>query len=227
MTERTVVVGASRGLGLALAQRFAALGDEVNAVARTPLAAHEGIRWLQCDVGDLADVQRLSDALRGRPITQLIFNVGVWEQRGFSDTSVDELASIVDTSLRAAVVLVRQLEGEIRQGGGLVVFIGSTCGLPNEGSSAVAYTASKFGIRGAAQALREVFRADGVRVTCLNIGSTATDVPLGESSTALAKYAGERIPVDDVVEMVQVLHRLSPAACVKEITMPAQFDRDV
>lgn len=63
-------------------------------------------------------------------------------------------------------------------------------------------------------------------MTVINLGSTATDVPLGLVLQALARYGGSRIPVDDVVQVVTTTLSLSAAACLKEIDMPAMADRD-
>jgi short-subunit dehydrogenase len=49
-------------------------------------------------------------------------------------------------------------------GNGKVVLIGSTSGLENEGARLVVYTATKFAMRGAAHALRKLFRPVGVPV---------------------------------------------------------------
>ncbi len=43
----------------------------------------------------------------------------------------------------------------------------------------------------------------------------------------LKKHRGKRMPVADIVAMIRCILDLSPAACVKEITMPALKDEDV
>ena len=70
------------------------------------------------------------------------------------------------------------------------------------------------------------FQGDGVRVTVINLGSTATDVPLGDVPEALSRYGGARMPVDDIVQVVTTILSLSAATCVKEIDMPATLDQD-
>ena len=106
--------------------------------------------------------------------------------------------------------------------------IGSTSGLENEGSGLVATAASKFGVRGAVHALREICRDAGVAVTCLSPGTLATDFTLNDGvEPVLNRYGRTRIPVGDVVALTRAVLRLSPASCVKEIHMPALGDPEV
>src|SRR5207247_3747489 len=95
----------------------------------------------------------------------------------------------------SALQIVRHFEANLARARGLVVLIGSTSGLENEGGHSVAYAASKFALRGAGHALREHFRSMGVRVSCINPGSIASDVPYGLAADALRRHRQKRIPV--------------------------------
>jgi NAD(P)-dependent dehydrogenase (short-subunit alcohol dehydrogenase family) len=99
--------------------------------------------------------------------------------------------------------------------------------LENGDGSAVAYTAAKFGLRGACHALRQHFRKASIAVTCLSPGSIASDFRHGRVADALQRYRRRRMPVEDIVAMIRCILDLSPASCVKEITMPALKDEDV
>lgn len=82
----------------------------------------------------------------------------------------------------------------------------------------MASAASKFGLRGAAHALREHCRDAGVRVTCLNSGWFSGD------PVALAGPAPKPLPVEDLVELVRCISRLSDATCVKELVVTSTTD---
>ena len=99
------------------------------------------------------------------------------------------------------------------------MFIGSTWGLENSGTARVASAASKFGLRGAAHALREYFREAGVRVTCINTGWFATG--------SFAEGNPQPIPSEDLVELVRCISRLSAATCVKELVITPTTEIDV
>lgn len=225
---RTVVIGGSRGLGLALARGFAIDGDSVTILSRTPPSGQcdEVVDWVECDISNIdALAQRLS-SLPGDELDCLVFNAGIWEHRPFQELDIDEICEILAVDLQAAIVTIRLLIDRLAKSHGIVVLIGSTSALENEGSTAVVYTSAKFGLRGLGQTLREVCRELNVRVTTINIGSTATDVPFGHRLDALERHKGSRMPVDDIVDLVRSIRSLSSAACVKEIDMPAMQDRD-
>jgi NAD(P)-dependent dehydrogenase (short-subunit alcohol dehydrogenase family) len=88
------------------------------------------------------------------------------------------------------------------------------------------FAASKFGLRGAAHALREHFREAMVRVTCINPGWFSMDAPQDERTTA-RNGNPQPIPIGDIVELVRCISRLSAATCVKELVVSATTDRDV
>jgi short-subunit dehydrogenase len=109
-----------------------------------------------------------------------------------------------------------------------IIFIGFTCGLENEGSDAVVYTATKFGLRGAAHALRELLRKDGIAVSCISPESIATDVPYNEGpQAAIEKYMSGRMPVADILCVINIMINTSNASCVKEVHIPTLMDKDV
>ena len=139
------------------------------------------------------------------------------------------MRAIIDTNLMGLILSVRAVLGNLRRSScGRLVLISSISGLDNEGSSPVAYAASKFGVRGVAHALRPVLRESNIAITCLNPGAIANDVPYEDGvDAALSKHDGKAIPVADIVELLRAVLKLSPASCVKEIDMPALRDEMV
>jgi NADP-dependent 3-hydroxy acid dehydrogenase YdfG len=125
------------------------------------------------------------------------------------------------------VLIVRLLERNLRAGRGNVGFIGPTWGLENSGTDRVASAASKFGLRGAAHALREYFRVAMVRVTCINPSWFSPDAPQNQDTKALDGRGARPIPVEDLVELVRCITSLSEATCIKELVITATTDPDV
>ena len=225
-----VLIGASRGLGAALAAEFSNSGDRTWLLSRTEPDApeHSDQTWIEADLADsAAAIGAVKTALAEQPIHAFIYNAGIWERDNFDKTAPEELQRILDVNLGTAIQMIRALEGNLRAGRGNLILVGSTCGLENEGANTVSYVASKFGLRGAAHALREHFRSHMVRVTCISPGSMATDIGLGESQRALETHKNKRMPVDDMVALIRCVLSLSPATCVKEMFVPATLDRDV
>jgi short-subunit dehydrogenase len=229
-----LILGASRGLGAALVEGLPRRGDRVFGLSRSDPAWNRrksAIRrdWIEADLCELGAVQNARRAIGKGPIDALIHVAGIWDEAAFEEMHDDEIAEILDVDLRAFLAFTRGLAPNLRRADhAKIIAIGSTNGLDNGDMTAVAYSAAKFGLRGACQALRQHFRQDGIAVTCLSPGSIASDVAYGDgTAAALKKHRGKRMPVADIVAMTRCILDLSPAACVKEITMPALKDEDV
>ncbi|HXT00496.1 MAG TPA: SDR family NAD(P)-dependent oxidoreductase [Elusimicrobiota bacterium] len=227
-------MGASRGLGDALSSGFPRKGDIVWLVSRSEprsLQRRDGVEreWIEADLSSNVSAEIIAKKIGQAPVDLFIYNAGIWEKNPFDKTSTDEIRSIVETNLTSLLLSVHHLLGNLRASArGRVILIGSTCGLENEGTPGVAYTATKFAMRGVTHSLRELLRADKIPVTCISPGSMATDVPFEEgAATALERYNGQRIPVQDVVALIRCIAELSVATCVKEIVLPALLDTDV
>lgn len=230
---RYLIVGASRGVGLALSRELPSPEDELVCVSRT--APHitpnksKDVQWICADATDDSFSAVIKEAVGDKLIDVFIYNAGISEKSVFGELTENEISDVLRTNLESFVKLARVLFSNIvRSEQKMIVAIASTCGLPNEGTPKVAYVASKFGMRGAAHALREVLRPYRGRVTVISPGSIASDIGIEEGTEAVfEKYGGGRMPTQDIVETVRYLLTLSPAACVKEVHIPATSDMDV
>jgi len=230
-----LILGASRGLGAALVEGLPRKGDTVFGLSRSEPAWRRrkstiARHWIEADLCELGAVQNARREIGKAPIDTLIHVAGIWDEATFEAMHDDEIAEILDVDLRAFLAFTRGLAPNLRRADhAKIIAIGSTSGVENSGDmTAVAYSAAKFGLRGACQALRQHFRKDGIAVTCLSPGSIASDVPYGEGAdAALRRHRGKRMPVADIVAMIRCILDLSPAACVKEVWMPSLKDEDV
>lgn len=237
--KNILLIGASRGLGQALNLGLPERDDSVWLVSRGQplLEAGDGVRrtWLKVDLAESGAAQKIAVALGGQRLDALIYNAGIWEDAAFGpgydfeQVSQAENERILTVNLTAAIHCVQALLPNLRQStNGKVILVSSISGLENTGAREVAYNASKFGLRGAAHALRENLRAEGIGVTVLNPGSIATQEPFNVSAEVVAKkYNGEQIPVHDLVAIVKCVLNLSRATVVKEIDVPALGDEGV
>ena len=229
-----IIFGASKGLGNALYHGLQKSGDKIYLISRSkPIGLNQyedvNAHWIQTDLAGLEASMDIARIVKDEPLDFFIYNAGIWESDAYETVSNQELINIVNVNLTNLLLCCRQLLPNIRKGAlKKVILIGSTCGLENEGSSSTAYTATKFATRGFAHALREYVREDGIAVTCISPGSIASDIPYDQGEqAALSTYKGERMPVTDLVKLVEAILHLSPAACVKEVVVPALPDDDV
>jgi NAD(P)-dependent dehydrogenase (short-subunit alcohol dehydrogenase family) len=235
---KTMVVGASKGLGRALIDGLGEHGDTLIGVSRTRpknLTHDAGIvvRWVEADLSEPAHAaQIIEQAVVDGGLDTLIYNLGIWEEFAF-DPAYNFLAdndgqveAIVSCNITSTIVLIKRLLPVLlRSANPRIILTGSTSGLPQSGRPEVTFGASKFALRGIADALREGYRQQRLGVTCLNLGYLNTEDPMS-TPRVIAEQRGEgnSIPVHDVVQVVRMALSLSSASFVKELTLPAIFD---
>ena len=239
MTSKTIlVVGASRGLGRAFIDGLGQPEDRLVGVSRQkptdlPAGAVQRIRWIEADLSEpKTAVSAIRDALAGETIDVLIYNVGLWEAKAFTDeyNFLDdddaEIEMMIQVNVTACILLLKALLPQLLQSTEpRLILTGSTSALDQNGRPEVTFTATKYALRGIASALREGYRDRGLTVTTLNLGYLNTDDPLSAPiGQALTRTGKSAVLVHDVVQLVQTLLQLSPAAWAKDITMPATDD---
>ena len=181
-----IVTGASSGVGEATARAFARIGARVVLAARRS----EAIDALGRAIGGLAvptDVTRLDDlatlverahAAYGR-IDVLVNNAAANARGTFDTLDPAGIATVIDTNLKAPLLLTRLALPHLRQSRGVVVNVASIAGhvpLPHEGP----YCASKWGLRGFTFAVREELRDAGVALCVVSPGPIATPFVLDD-----------------------------------------------
>ncbi|HWM10049.1 MAG TPA: SDR family NAD(P)-dependent oxidoreductase [Solirubrobacteraceae bacterium] len=205
-----LVTGASGGLGQAIARALARRGASVVLTARRaevlePLAAETGGRALTCDLSDRASVERLvSDA---GPVDVLVANAAIPGSGPIDSFTVEEIDRAIEVNLRAPMVLARLMcEGMAERGGGQIVFVSSLSGKAGTAGSSV-YAATKFGLRGFAQGLREDLRPRGVGVSTVFPSFIRDAGMFHESGGKLPGYIGTKTPEDVAGAVIAAIER--------------------
>lgn len=222
--KNITVVGASRGIGAAVADAMQTRASRVMSVSRSPAPAGQ---WVQADVTTAHGVAAVVDAVKQEPLDALLYMGGTWETDAFTpayrfETSPEEeIDRVIAVNLIAPIKLVRALLPALRRADNpKVVFMGALSGLDNFPSREVANSASKFGLRGAVHALREELRKDRIAVTVINPGNIGTPEVLQD-----LKEAGEpeesAIPLRDLLSVLTCVLSLSRSTSIKEIQLPA------
>src|SRR3954469_9892639 len=147
-----IVTGASSGIGRELAKVCARNGFDLLIAADEPAieqAAAElrglgaAVDAVQADLATTEGVDRLCDAIRGRPVEALLANAGRGLGHGFLDQDFAEVRKVVDTNVTGTIYLIQKVGRDMRSHGkGRILITGSIAGFM-PGTYQAVYNASK------------------------------------------------------------------------------------
>lgn len=227
-----VVTGASKGIGKALASRFAQPNNNIFICARNEdmlLQTAEEIRNIHADVNVTAvvadlelksGIENFSTAIfqKTKSIDILINNAGNFIPGSIYNEADGILEKMMSLNLYSAYHLTRLLlPAMIEKKKGHIFNMCSIASLhayANGGS----YSISKYALAGFSRNLREELKPFGIKVTAVYSGAVYTD------SWAQSGLPEERfIKVSDIAELIYTTARLSPNACVEDLVIRPQM----
>jgi len=205
LAGRTVLLtGATGGLGHAIARRLHAVGAQLVLTGRRAdvleaLAAETRALTVAVDLSDPVAVDGLAEACADVDI--LVANAGLPASGQLTSFSVEEIDRALAVNLRAPMVLARHLaERMVVRRSGHLVFMSSLAGKVGPARGSI-YSATKFGLRGFAQSLREDVRPSGVGVSAIFPGFVRDAGLFHDSGATVPSWVGTSAP-DDVAEAV-------------------------
>ncbi|MGW3071689.1 SDR family NAD(P)-dependent oxidoreductase [Kitasatospora sp. NPDC001132] len=134
MSRSALIVGGSRGIGLAVAQRLAADGATVAVASRSGLAP-EGLLGVECDVTSTESVDAAFTAVEGvqGPVEILVVNAGITRDTLLLRMSEDDFEATLQTNLAGAYrAAKRAARGMLRAKRGRLIFISSAVAMTGE-----------------------------------------------------------------------------------------------
>ena len=235
--QTAVVVGASSGMGRAIAVALARAGAHVVAAARREERLVELERQLRgegcsieacvADVTKLDDVSRLVEQARQRTgrIELLVYATGTnLPTRALSKLSHADWLRLIETNLTGAFACTQAVLPVMRAAGnGLIVYLSSGC-VQMPDVSGVAYQASKHGLVGLAHGTRIEEKSNGIRTTVLFPGLCDTEILAQRPVPTPREVLDQALLPEDVAEAVLFLARLPARAVVPEMQLlPARL----
>ena len=226
-----IITGASRGLGKAIAEIFAANGYNLYLSSLSETKLYKATEELMTRFPSVTikakpfDLSRKEQAkefgnwcLKNDSPDILVNNAGSFTGANVHDEEEGALEEMIETNLYSAYHLTRVLVPKmIQQRSGHIFNMSSIAGLkayPGGGS----YSISKFALHGFSVNLREELKPHNIKVTTVFPGAAYTD---SWASTGIKK---ERfMEADDIAKMVFAASQLSPQACVEDIILRPQL----
>ena len=190
MSRVVLITGGSRGIGLATAQRFAALGDKV-AVTYNTSAPTGDFLAVQCDVTKQQDVDRTFTEVEEKlgPVEILVSNAGITRDGLLLRMKEQDFADVVDANLTGAFrVSKRATQSMLRARKGRIILVSSVVGLLGQAGQAN-YAASKAGLVGFARSLARELGSRSITVNVVAPGPVDTDMTRALGEEKLQAFA--------------------------------------
>jgi short-subunit dehydrogenase len=227
-----VITGASRGLGKAMAEKFAANGYNLYLTSLHEMPLYKTVEELMTKFPDIiikAKAFDLSDKEQAIAFANwvlhfeiaidiLINNAGTFLPGSVFNEEDGVIEKMIETNLYSAYHVTRILLGKMMKKKSGHIFnicsIASLKAYANGGS----YSISKFALAGFSKNLREEMKPYGIKVTAVYPGAAFTD-SWAESGMDAKKF----MEANDIADMVFASSQLSPQACVEDIILRPQL----
>jgi NAD(P)-dependent dehydrogenase (short-subunit alcohol dehydrogenase family) len=172
-----LVTGASRGIGAAIAERFAQEGFRVVGVSRTPFESDLDVEFARADISSPADVKQLVEEVveRHGRLDVVVNNAAIEHEGTVVDTTPEEWDRVMGVNLRSVFLCAKYAIPHLSRTQGVIINVASVDGLWAEPSLA-AYCAAKGGVIALTRAIAIDHGREGIRCMCICPSYVATDM---------------------------------------------------
>ncbi|MFE3190542.1 SDR family NAD(P)-dependent oxidoreductase [Nocardia sp. NPDC059240] len=207
---KILLTGATGGIGRTLATELARRGGDMVLTGRRiellePLAEKVGGRAIPADLTDRDEIEKLMR--EAGEIDVLIANAALPAGGPLPDFSIDEVDRALDVNLRAPIVMAKLAADHMSaRRRGHLVFLSSLAGKTATAQESL-YSATKFGLRGFALALRADLRHHNVGVSTLFPGYIRDAGMVVDAGVTLPRGVGTRSPRDVARATVRAIEK--------------------
>ncbi|OGU39318.1 MAG: hypothetical protein A2315_17510 [Ignavibacteria bacterium RIFOXYB2_FULL_35_12] len=221
------ITGASSGIGKAAAKEFARTGSKVFVSSRRKSELERlntelnnenlSVEIFPCNIASSSNVnQTTKKILAINNIDCLINNAGITSFKLAEENSINEIDDIISTNLLGPIYSIKSvLPSMIKQGGGTIINILSVV-TKKVFSQSSAYSASKHGLIGYTNSLREEVRKHNVRI--INVIPGATQTPMWNSEVR-EKYGDRMMTPEEIAQVIVWLYLQKGNLVTEEIVL--------
>lgn len=205
-----VVTGASKGIGLEIANRFSALGHEVLGIAREPFSA--AFETATADVGQFLSLKKIAEEIKTsqKKVSGLINAAGIASMNLAVMTPPATIQNIINTNLVGTInscsvfapLMMRNKDGVI------VNFSSIAVAIALSGESI--YAASKAGIEAFTRTFAKEVSPHNLRAVCIAPGPIQTSLLRGITTEQVSRIVDsqsirKQFEVSDIADLVELL----------------------
>jgi NADP-dependent 3-hydroxy acid dehydrogenase YdfG len=227
-TSLVMITGASSGIGKALAVAFACEGNPLLLISRhiEPIAGlPDSTVYRQADVADYAAVAAAVAAAEAQhgPVECLVNNAGMADARPLDEVQPEDYARELDTNLKGVFNCSKAVLAGMRgRKSGTVINISSVSDRKTA-PVALAYTASKYGVRAFGESLREAEAMNGIRVINIAPGYVRTNIHAG-MHISFDEYRArlgnpDFMTAEQLADIVLFCWKQPPEICIRDLVV--------
>ena len=225
MSRVVLITGGSKGIGLACARAFAALGDKV-AITYNSSPPPPEFFGVKCDVTDTAQVDAAFAAVEEHfgTVEVLVSNAGITKDTLLLRMKEADFTEVIDANLTAAFrVVKRATPGMLKARSGRIILMSSVVGLLGSAGQAN-YSASKAGLVGFARSLARELGSRSITVNVVAPGPVETDMTAALTAEQLQTITSsvplQRMATPEEVAGVVAFLASQPAAYITGAVIP-------
>ena len=225
MSRVVLITGGSKGIGLACAKAFAALGDKV-AITYNSSPPPPEFFGVKCDVTDTAQVDAAFAAVEEHfgTVEVLVSNAGITKDTLLLRMKEADFTEVIDANLTAAFRVVKRASpGMLKARSGRIILMSSVVGLLGSAGQAN-YAASKAGLVGFARSLARELGSRSITVNVVAPGPVETDMTAALTAEQLQTITSsvplQRMATPEEVAGVVAFLASHPAAYITGAVIP-------
>jgi 3-oxoacyl-[acyl-carrier protein] reductase len=225
MSRVVLITGGSKGIGLACAKAFAALGDKV-AITYNSSPPPPEFFGVKCDVTDTAQVDAAFAAVEEHfgTVEVLVSNAGITKDTLLLRMKEADFTEVIDANLTGAFrVVKRATPGMLKARSGRIILMSSVVGLLGSAGQAN-YAASKAGLVGFARSLARELGSRSITVNVVAPGPVETDMTAALTAEQLQTITSsvplQRMATPEEVAGVVAFLASQPAAYITGAVIP-------